>query len=499
MDFLNNLNLNKNELQNAVVQKLDVAPGTPVDGQVYFSTASDTLFVRAGGAWVDALKQGDVTGVTSATPSTLSVTDGTGPVPSIGIITAAIEAGGEGLATAGQIVDYVASISSGVVSVSSGDTDRITIGGTASAPTVDANTAAIADGGVNLATGDQIHTFITDFGYTTNTGTVTSVSAGDGIALSGTGTVDPTISVKLSSATNYIEIAPAIDTVDTADKIAYSNSDEDVKKVTFGEIPMAALDLVKTYVDTAVAGASSFQGGYDANTNTPDLTLSPAAGTILQGFQWAVTADGTFFTEQVRVGDLLIADVDNPTTLAEWTTVQSNVDLASSTTVGLASFSDTNFAVSAAGAVTIKDGGVILGTETTGNYVAALGTSTGLDNTTGTGAGSTPTISLDFSELPEEPGIQFIMYLDGEAVPTRTSAADASGLLNVESTYAVTITADAVVTHNLNTEDVIVQLYDTVTAETVFANVERSGVNTVTVSFGNAPANDIRVLVQKIG
>ena len=235
MDFLNNLNLNKNELQNAVVQKLDVAPVTPVDGQVYFSTASDTLFVRAGGAWVDALKQGDVTGVTSATPSTLSVTDGTGPVPSIGIITAAIEAGGEGLATAGQIVDYVASISSGVVSVSSGDTDRITIGGTASAPTVDANTAAIADGGVNLATGDQIHTFITDFGYTTNTGTVTSVSAGDGIALSGTGTVDPTISVKLSSATNYIEIAPVIEVAEPTDKIAYSNADDEVKKITFGK------------------------------------------------------------------------------------------------------------------------------------------------------------------------------------------------------------------------------------------------------------------------
>ena len=34
------------------------------------------------------------------------------------------------------------------------------------------NTAAIADGGTGLATADQIHTFVTDFGYTTNTGTV---------------------------------------------------------------------------------------------------------------------------------------------------------------------------------------------------------------------------------------------------------------------------------------------------------------------------------------
>ena len=40
------------------------------------------------------------------------------------------------------------------------------------ARTVSAKTAAISDGGTGLATADQIHTFVTDFGYTTNTGTV---------------------------------------------------------------------------------------------------------------------------------------------------------------------------------------------------------------------------------------------------------------------------------------------------------------------------------------
>jgi len=36
------------------------------------------------------------------------------------------------------------------------------------------NTAAIADSGTGLATADQIHTFVTGFGYTTNTGTTTA-------------------------------------------------------------------------------------------------------------------------------------------------------------------------------------------------------------------------------------------------------------------------------------------------------------------------------------
>jgi len=47
--------------------------------------------------------------------------------------------------------------------------------------TVRAKTAAIVDGGTGLATADQIHTFVTDFGYTTNVGDITGVTAGDGL------------------------------------------------------------------------------------------------------------------------------------------------------------------------------------------------------------------------------------------------------------------------------------------------------------------------------
>ena len=55
------------------------------------------------------------------------------------------------------------------------------------------------------------------------------------------------------------------------------------------------------------------------------------------------------------------------------------------------------------------------------------------------------------------------------------------------------------VSHNLNTRDVIVQLYDAATFETVVADVTRTNVNTVDVAFTTAPsANAIRVLVTKI-
>ena len=115
----------------------------------------------------------------------------------------------------------------------------------------------------------------------------------------------------------------------------------------------------KNYVDQQLAGSGLllFQGGYNAATNTPDLDSSPSSS-IKKGWSYVVTADGSFFAEQVRVGDLLIAQQDAPTTLAHWVTVQNNIDLATTTSVGLASFSSASFAVSAAGQVTIKAGGV---------------------------------------------------------------------------------------------------------------------------------------------
>lgn len=55
------------------------------------------------------------------------------------------------------------------------------------------------------------------------------------------------------------------------------------------------------------------------------------------------------------------------------------------------------------------------------------------------------------------------------------------------------------VTHNLATRDVIVQLYDVSTFDTVYADVTRNTVNQITIDFGSAPASgDIRVLIKAV-
>ena len=72
-----------------------------------------------------------------------------------------------------------------------------------------------------------------------------------------------------------------------------------------------------------------------------------------------------------------------------------NFSLTGDVTASAVSFDGTgNVALS----TTIAANSVALGTDTTGNYVATIGTSTGLDGS-GSGEGSTPTISLDLNEL----------------------------------------------------------------------------------------------------
>ena len=53
MRYLSNIDLNKNELQNARVQNLATAPNNPVVGQIYFDTTDKTGYIYDGTKWRD--------------------------------------------------------------------------------------------------------------------------------------------------------------------------------------------------------------------------------------------------------------------------------------------------------------------------------------------------------------------------------------------------------------------------------------------------------------
>lgn len=61
MKFYNNIDLQKNEIQNFRVQNLAAAPSNPVVGQHYFNTVDNTEYVWNGSEWVNALSQGNYT------------------------------------------------------------------------------------------------------------------------------------------------------------------------------------------------------------------------------------------------------------------------------------------------------------------------------------------------------------------------------------------------------------------------------------------------------
>ena len=78
MDFLTNINLNKNELQNAVIQPLATPPSAPREGQIYYNSADKFIYRYNGTAWGPigvVYSQGSTTGaVITGLDSTGNVT-----------------------------------------------------------------------------------------------------------------------------------------------------------------------------------------------------------------------------------------------------------------------------------------------------------------------------------------------------------------------------------------------------------------------------------------
>ena len=409
INYYSSIDLLQNQLIKPRIQNeiSDAAIGSGVDGQIYFNTIDNTLKVWITSAWyeVPSAGTGYVNTVDTANSTFVNLIDsGTARDP---ILTASLSATGAPSATT-----YLRGDNTWATAVESVNT---------------ANSFFISGSGGPITTSGSLTYSLSATGTPTSStylrgdNTWAALPGPATITLTGEVTGSGTTTISTTVANGVLDIANFTAATIVTEAEGIENNDNDTT------LPTSA--AVKAYVDSSVAGGLVYQGGYNAATNTPNLD-SPPTGTINKGFTYTVTTDGLFFTEQVRVGDVLIAEIDTPTTLGDWTTVQNNIDLADLTTVGI------------------------------GNVNAGTGIS--------------------------------VAYSNGTATVTNTQT-------NAANTYATTVSATATITHNLGTRDVMIQLYDTDTFETIYADVTRTSTATATITFNPTPTNSVKVLVQKIG
>ena len=411
INLLNNIDLNKNELQNVKIHVLSTAPSSPVEGQMYYNSTDNKLYFFDGSSFVDA--SGDIKSVATSTSTTLTITDSAGPNPSIATVTGAVTNGGTALATGDQIYDFV---------IAQIGATSITVNGTA-------NEIEVTDGGT------------VNNGDTVTIGLPNDVTIGNNLAVTNDVTVTGDLTVNGTTTTINSNTVTVDDPVFTlGGDTAPSSDDNKDRGIEFRYHDGSSAKLGFFGYDdstdkftflTSATNSSEVFSGTKGNLDITSLDLSGSITSV----DGAAPTDGQLLVGNTSAGDMELATL----------TAGEAIDITN-----------------AAGAITVA------AEDATESNKGVVELATTAEALTGT---------------------------DTSKVVTPAGLAARSFSANIGDGSATSI----VVTHSLNTRDVVIQLYDNSSFDTVYADVVRTTVDTATITFTAAPAsNDIRVLVTKI-
>ena len=478
------------------------------------TTSNDT--VGSGGTFtkVDSISTNSTGHVTAINVETITM----GSFDNYGSWTLAGSTGSSQTISSGQTATLLAG--SGITTEAGTATDSLTITNTgvtsitASSPiSVDSSTGAVAISYTGGTGSMNSFTIAGDSGTSTVSNGQTATIAGS----TGIDTVESgrtvTVNLDLAELSTVTTIDPAADFIVGVDgsaneKILYSNVHLNQWGAAEGNINLGSNKITSlangtsgtdavnlNQLNAAVVGLLDFKGGFNANTGAivggGNLTSGGSRVAVDVGDFYVVTVAGNFFgdaSEPLEIGDQVIcqtAAVAGASVIGDFVTVQANIDVATTSTVGLVSVPTSGgLSVSNAGAISMPDSGVTASTygETSGTQkvveiaVDAKGRIT---------SASEANISITASQVSD-----FCQAVTTCIGNNHNAKADIGNGTAVE--YDIN--------HNLGSRDVMVQCYrNSSPYDTVELEVQRTDADNIKLkTIDPLTTNEVRVMITEI-
>ena len=525
--FLVNLDLVKNELQNARIQNLASDPSSPVTGQIYYNTTANEIRVYNGtafeavglnGVTADAAEINILDGATLSTAE-LNLLDGvTATTTELNLVDNAV---------AGTVVN-----SKAVIYGSTGEVNATTLQIAGTSITATATELNYVDG-VTSAIQTQLDNKAPlsnpEFTGTIVTPTVTFEGATADAYETTLGVVDPTAdrAINLPNAAGTVAL---VENKLTDFASPTSSLSLNTQKITGLADPTDPQDAAtKAYVDAARSGMDVKESVRAATTANGNISTAFANGAEIDGVTLA-TGNRILVKNQSTGSENGIYTVN----ASGAPTRATDANTSAKVTAGMFTFISEGTVNGNAGFVLTTDDAITLDTTAltftqfsgAGQIIAGNGISKSGNTLSVLADGSTLTVGasgvkvstsgITSTELASNSVTSTAMAdasveLDTATVTGTlpvakggtggTTAATARAGINAAGKYSVAIGDGAAttytVTHSLNSRDVIVTVYkNSADYEVVYADVKHATADTVTIDFATAPtSNQYKVVV----